>query len=71
MCTLSEEHTETGFEQVWLDRFTESGFEEPLMFTLFVWNRFRLHMITYSPVEYEDNVPVFGGVGEDDAITLR
>ena len=64
-------HTETGFKQFWLNRFTESGFEEPLAFTLFVWNRFRLHVITYSPVEYRDNGPVSSGVGEDDAITPR
>ena len=39
-------HTETGFRLVWLNRFTESSFKEPLTFTLFVWNQFRLHVIS-------------------------
>ena len=62
-------HTETGFEQVWLNWFTKTGFEELHTFTLFTCNRFRLHVIAYSPVKYQDNGPVFSGVGEDNAIT--
>ena len=61
-------HTQTIFELVWVNWFPVTGFEEPLAFTLFVWNWFRLHVITYSPVEYRDNGLVFGGVGEDDTI---
>ena len=64
-------HTETVFKLVWLNRFTVTGFEEPLAFTLFVWNWFRLHVVAYSPVEYRDNEPVFGGLGKDDIIILR
>ena len=55
-------HTETVFKLVWLDWFIETGFKELL------W--FRLHVITYSPVEYQDDGPIFSGVGKDNAITL-
>ena len=51
-------HIESVFELVWLNQFTVTGFKEPLAFTLFIWNWFRLHMITYLPVEYRDNGPV-------------
>ena len=61
-------HTETIFKLVWQNRFTETAFKEPRAFTLFIY-RFRLHAITYWPVEFRDNGPVFGGVGEDDTIT--
>ena len=56
---------------VWLNRFTETGFEELLAFTLFVWKRFRLHVIAFSPSEKESDGPVLGGVVEGDANTLR
>ena len=71
MCVYQGVPTETVFQQVWLNRFTETSFKELHTFTLFVWNRFRLHVILYSAVEYQDNGPVFGGMGEDDSITLR
>ena len=52
LACCTEIHTETVFDLVWLNQFTETDFEEPLAFTLFIWNRFRLHVIMYWPVEY-------------------
>ena len=49
-------HTETVFELVRLNWFTETGFEEPLAFTLFVWNQFRLHLIVYLSVKAASTV---------------
>ena len=45
------DNTESVFELFWLNRFIITSFKELLTFTLFVWNRFRLHVIAYLPVE--------------------
>ena len=63
--------TETVFGLVWLNQFTETSFKEPFAFRLFLWNRFRLHMIAYLPVEYLDDRPIFVGVIKDDTVSLR
>ena len=55
MCIRQGVHAEIIFELVWLNRFTETSFKEPLAFTLFFWNWFRLHMIAYSLVEYRND----------------
>ena len=65
-------HTEIIFKLIRLNQLNLlNQFEEPLVFTLFIWNQFRLHMIAYSPVKYRANGTIFGGVGEGDASTLR
>ena len=40
-------HTETGSELVVLNRFTEISFNDLLVFTLLIWNRFKLHMFAH------------------------